>query len=82
MSTILSNQLSETRRRSDKTLRLLDQGPAVAALHRELRVVELSLDETELRTQRFGASTRDAISVFQRQQGLKVTGIADTNVEV
>src|SRR5687767_8096319 len=60
-----------------RTLKLLDKGTEVAALHRALAAAGLSIADEERKGTRFGLSTRDALRRFQAQNNLKATGTVD-----
>ena len=63
--------------RIKRTLKLMEKGPDVAALQRALATAGLSISEDERRESRFGLSTRLALTEFQTQSDLRVTGLLD-----
>jgi putative peptidoglycan binding protein len=50
--------------------------PAVGALHQTLLELGFVVAESELRQERFGASTMHAVTSFQRERGLVADGVA------
>ncbi|EGV29591.1 Peptidoglycan-binding domain 1 protein [Thiorhodococcus drewsii AZ1] len=77
MSNPRSSGFGVTNRRTENTLRILDQGALVKALHNDLRGLQFTIADDELERARFGPTTRRAVARFQRQQGLDTTGIVD-----
>jgi peptidoglycan hydrolase-like protein with peptidoglycan-binding domain len=77
MNNTRSTRLGTTNRRTDDTLRVLDQGASVTALHNDLRALQFTIADDEFDRGRFGPTTRRAVASFQRQQGLDTSGIFD-----
>lgn len=59
-------------------LRLRTEGPAVGDLQQALSSLEYIIDPEESATQRFGLSTRMAVTAFQENHKLEPTGEVDT----
>ena len=53
------------------------QGPNVAVLHEALTLLGLAIADAEKTAQRYGVSTRQAVSKFQAEHRLPITGGVD-----
>lgn len=58
-----------------RPLKMFMRGKSVSMLQELLRSMGYSVED---KPSMFGASTRDAVKGFQRQRGLKTTGLVDT----
>ena len=77
MSNLRTPRFGSANRRTNQTIRVLDQGSIVTALHTDLRAQQFVIADDELDSGRFGATTQRAVATFQRQQGLEPTGIVE-----